>query len=280
MKIDNKSNKKRKESKQKTTKRLFKKIKETKSKKEQKEKKVFKKDNLKQEYPMRLSRHLFLKGICSRRKADIFIQNGWVKVNGKKAKLGQKIQKTDKVELSEEAKKENKDIVYVVFNKPVGVVSHNPQEGEKEPADFIKEYKKLSPVGRLDKKSTGLLLLSNDGVFVDKMLNPKYNHQKEYIVEVDKYMTGEFFKKMESGVKIERYKTKPAKIKKVKTRTFSLILTEGKKHQIRRMCAALGYTVLGLKRVRFMNIKLGNLKVGEYKVLSQKEIDELKKSIK
>jgi 23S rRNA pseudouridine2604 synthase len=213
-------------------------------------------------YPMRLSRALYLKNISSRREADRLIEAGLVSVNGQKAVLGMKVNENDKIEIKEEALKKLSKKKIVVFNKPVGVVSHNPQNGEKEPNDFLPFKETLSPIGRLDKASSGLLLMSNDGRLVNKLLNPDFEHQKEYLVEVDKHLTASFYQTMENGVEIEGYLTKPAIIKKVAPRTFSLILTEGKKHQIRRMCAALGYKVISLKRIRFMNIELGDLPEG------------------
>ena len=231
------------------------------------------------EYPVRINRYLFLKGYCSRRKADKFIEDGLVKINGCIAVLGDKVQKEDKVEVDKKVKEEAEKYVYIAYNKPKGIVSHNPQNGEKGIEDVFKYKTPLSPLGRLDKASEGLMLLSNDGRIVDKLLNPKYAHEKEYIVKVDKKITGFFLKEMESGVKIERYKTKPAKIKKINPYTFCIILTEGKKHQIRRMCAALGYQVRNLKRIRIANIKLDSLKTGQHRVLAGEELKAFLNSV-
>jgi len=221
-------------------------------------------------YPIRLNRYLYLTNISSRREADRLIEAGQVFVNGQKAVLGQKIQKDDIVELSQKAKRKVSHYLYYKANKPKGVESHNGEEGN----DIVSQLS-LRPdvaiVGRLDKASHGLVLLTNDGRIVDKMLNPKYDHEKEYRVRVDKDLTPSFKKKMENGVDIEGYITKPAKIKITGQKTFTIILTEGKKHQIRRMLAALGYTTLELKRVRIMNIKLGTLKAGEYSTLTEDE---------
>jgi len=164
-------------------------------------------------YPIRINRYLYLKNICSRRKADELIEKGHIKVNGKKAVLGQKINSGDNVEVDNTVKQIAQNYEYYVFNKPVGVVSHNPQNNEKAVEDFFKniKYKKLSPVGRLDKDSEGLMLLTNDGRIIDKMLNPKYEHEKEYIVKVDKDLKESFARKMSKGVKIEGYITKTSK---------------------------------------------------------------------
>lgn len=231
------------------------------------------------EYPIRINRYLYLKNYCSRRKADELIERGSVKINGEKAVLGQKVQKDDKVEVSDAVKKLQKNYEYFIFNKPIGVVSHNPQRGEKSTEDFFPTGKKLAPVGRLDKKSEGLMLITNDGRIIDKMLNPKYEHEKEYSVRVDKELKESFKRKMEKGVKIEGYMTKPAKVQITGPKSFRIILTEGKKHQIRRMCAALDYQVQNLKRIRIMNIKLSGLQTGESRPLKQDEKIDLLKSI-
>ncbi len=224
-------------------------------------------------YPIRINRYLYLKNICSRRKADELIEKGHIKVNGKKAVLGQKINSGDNVEVDNTVKQIAQNYEYYVFNKPVGVVSHNPQNNEKAVEDFFKniKYKKLSPVGRLDKDSEGLMLLTNDGRIIDKMLNPKYEHEKEYIVKVDKDLKESFARKMSKGVKIEGYITKPSKCIVIGPRSFRIILTEGKKHQIRRMTVALGYQVKQLKRTRIMNLRLNNLPKGTSRKIDPEE---------
>lgn len=224
------------------------------------------------DYPIRINRYLFLKGYCSRRKADKFIEERRVKINGRIAVLGDKVQKSDTVEVGKEVSDDAKKYEYIAYYKPVGIVSHNPQEGERGIEDIFKWKVSLSPLGRLDKASEGLMLLSNDGRIVDRLLNPKYAHEKEYVVKVDKKITGLFLKQMTSGVKIEKYKTKPTQIAKFDTHTFRIILTEGKKHQIRRMCAALGFQVQELKRVRIANIKLGALKPKQHRVIKGEEL--------
>ncbi len=224
------------------------------------------------EYPIRINRYLFFKGYCSRRKADKFIEDKLVKINGSVAVLGDKVKKDDKVEVAEKIIETLKNYAYIAYYKPKGIVSHNPQKGEKGIEDIFKWNAPLPPLGRLDKASEGLMLLSNDGRIVDRLLNPKYAHEKEYVVKVDKKLTGVFMKKMENGVKIERYKTKPTKVTKINTYSFRIILTEGKKHQIRRMCAALGYQVQSLMRIRIANIKLEKLKPRQHRVIEDKEL--------
>jgi 23S rRNA pseudouridine2604 synthase len=233
------------------------------------------------EFPVRINRYLFLKGYCSRRKADELIQDGQVKINGENAVLGQKVGENDKVELTTKIKEMPKNYEYHLFYKPRGVVSHNPQEGEKAVEDFFKNAnsKKLAPVGRLDKDSEGLMFITNDGRIIDKMLNPKYEHEKEYVVKVDKPLKESFENKMSKGVRIEEYMTKPAKVRTMSERTFNIVLTEGKKHQIRRMCAALGYQVKDLKRVRIMGLRLSGLYPGQSRSLKIDEKIKLLKSI-
>lgn len=233
------------------------------------------------EYPVRANRYMFLMGYCSRRKADEMIKNGHVQINGKLAVLGQKINETDKVEISDRVKKMPVNYEYHLLNKPRGVVSHNSQSGEQSAEDFFKDGKKknLAPVGRLDKDSEGLLFLTNDGRIMDKMLNPKYSHEKEYIVKVDKKIKESFVNKMSKGVNIEGYVTKPAEVKLISEKTFSIILTEGKKHQIRRMCAALGYQVRNLKRTRIKHLRLSGLPSGKTRSLTTEEKIELLKGL-
>lgn len=227
------------------------------------------------EYPVRVNRYLYLLGYCSRREADKYIEQGRVLINGKPALVGQKVQKADKVILDNKVKSLPMHYKYFIYNKPAGIVSHNPTENEKSVEDVFKTKVKVFPVGRLDKLSRGLMLLTNDGRIVDKLLNPKYPHEKEYSVRVDKTLKQTHLNKMAKGVKIEGYMTKPAKLKMTSERQFRIILTEGKKHQIRRMCAALGYQVKDLFRVRIMNLKIRDLAEGKGRELTDEEKKEL-----
>ena len=168
-------------------------------------------------------------------------------------------------------------------------MTHTPQRGERSIADEIQsKFKmvrpgspqgKLFPLGRLDKNSEGLIILTNDGRITDRLLNPEYGHEKEYLVKVNKSLNGDFVRRIQKGLFIEGYKTKPAILIKEGERNFRLILTEGKKHQIRRMCTALGYEVVSLKRMRIMNIKLGYLPAGKFKKLEGKELDTFLKNL-
>lgn len=230
-------------------------------------------------YPVRVNRFLYLKGYCSRRKADEYISKGLVLINGKPAVLGQKVEEGDNVEIADFVAQLPEKYEYYLFHKPAGIVSHNPQGGERAVEDIFKKSVPLSPIGRLDKASTGLMLLTNDGRIVDKMLNPKYEHEKEYRVRVDKNISARFLRKMREGVTIEGYKTRPAEVEQTGEKAFKITLTEGKKHQIRRMCAALGFQVRELKRTRIMNLRLGKLPVGQGRAIKPEEKFKLLKSV-
>ncbi len=231
------------------------------------------------EYPVRINRYLYLKGYCSRRAADKLIEQKKIRINGAIAVLGQKVQESDTVDVADSVKKMPSNYKYYLFNKPVGVVSHNPREGEQSVEDVSGLGSKVFPVGRLDKESCGLMLLTDDGRIVDKMLNPKFGHEREYQVRVDKRITDSALGRMRKGVRIESgdklVMTQPARVERLGDKSFAITLTEGKKHQIRRMCSALGYTVHGLKRVRIMNLKLGSLPTCKNRALNSVERAEL-----
>jgi 23S rRNA pseudouridine2604 synthase len=221
---------------------------------------------------VRINKYLAEQGLCTRREADEWIKRGWVKINKRTAELGDKVGDGDVVELVKtRPEKREAERVYLAYNKPEGV-STNPEPGSPDILQVIKTETKVFPVGRLDKMSSGLIILTNDGRITDRLLNPKFDHDKEYEVEVDKPINTWFLKHMASGVDIEGYVTAPAEIDPLDERTFSLTIAEGKKHQIRRMCVALGYQVQSLKRVRIMNIELGDLTVGESRPIVDKEL--------
>lgn len=223
-------------------------------------------------YPMRINKYLALKGYSTRRGADQIITSKKVFINGVIAKLGDKVKETDIIEV----KKINavKPRVYIAFYKPVGIITHSPQNGEKEIKDIIK-VKDVFPLGRLDKESEGLILLTNDGRITDKILNPDYEHTKEYVVTTATKLRSNFKEKIENGLMIEGYKTKPCKVKIIGDNTFVITLTEGKKHQIRRMISAMFNEVVHLKRTKIMNIELGRLKPGEHRILVGEELSML-----
>jgi 23S rRNA pseudouridine2604 synthase len=218
----------------------------------------------------RLNKYLAEKNIASRREADALIAAGKVFVNGTKAVMGMQVGETDTVEV----RNNTKEYAYFAYNKPVGIVTSTPQRGETDIVHHTKFPTKVFPIGRLDKDSHGLIIMTNDGRITKQMLDPKYEHEKEYEVEVDEPITAEFLKQMSGGVEIEtnkkvKHDTKPAKLKKLGAKKFSIILTEGKNRQIRRMCEVLGYEVVDLKRIRIGKVLLGNLKHGEYKKIAK-----------
>jgi 23S rRNA pseudouridine2604 synthase len=224
------------------------------------------------DYPVRINKYLAQKNIASRREADELIRRGNVTINRKKAALGDKVLEGDKVKVNNSNPKK---LIYLAFNKPAGIVTHSPQTGEKSIVDLLKFPEKVFPVGRLDKDSWGLIILTNDGRITGKILSPERSHEKEYRVAVDKPLTESFLRKMARGVKLDDgYRTKEARIKKINDRLFSIILTEGKKRQIRRMCAALGFAVSDLKRERVINITLKRLKTGEFREIKGLELKE------
>lgn len=221
-------------------------------------------------YPIRINRYLALQKICSRREADQFIADGKIGINGKLAKLGDRVNEGDKVEV---IKNLGKQYVYLAFNKPKGVITHSPQGKEKSIEDVVKYSPKVWPVGRLDKDSWGLIILTNDGRITDALLNPERNHEKEYIVTVDKVVDPNFVKRMGNGVRLDDGSvTKKCVVRKKSNYTFSIILTEGKKHQIRRMCQMLGYNIVDLKRVRVLNVEIGNVLPGQYRKIGGGEL--------
>src|SRR3989344_3886395 len=205
---------------------------------------------------MRINKYLALKKISTRRGADELVKEKKVFINGKLAVLGSKVKETDKIEVKEVKQKEYK---YFAYNKPIGIETDSPRED-------------LFPLGRLDKASHGLMILTNDGRITYQLLNPKYFHEKEYVVKTSKKLRSNFKQKMEAGVNIEGYVTKKCKVKIINDFTFRIILTEGKKHQIRRMCSRLFQEVADLKRERIMNIKLGNLKSNAFREIKDEEL--------
>jgi len=223
---------------------------------------------------MRINKYLAKQGISTRRGADELITQGKVLLNGKVAVLGDKVQEGDKVEMR--ALRKPKKYVYFAYNKPVGIITHSPQEGEKDIKQSVEtapEMRGVFPVGRLDKDSSGLLILTNDGRVTDRLLNPDYEHDKEYRVRTLDPIRDSFKKTMEAGVDIEGYLTKPCVVRKTGPKTFNITLTEGKKHQIRRMVAAMHNTVVDLERTRVLNIRLDNLKPGAWRPIEGKELE-------
>ena len=228
---------------------------------------------------VRLHKYIAECGIASRRKAEKLILSGKVKVNEQVVtQLGTKIDpSSDKVIVNGKLLKRKEEKIYIKLYKPQGVVSAAWDPRETTVVDLVKDIPcRLYPVGRLDKKSEGLMILTNDGELANRLMHPRYEHEKEYIVNVQFPMTNDQLKKLEEGVVIENKKTLPAKVKGISSRRFSITLREGKKRQIRRMLEAVGNKVTRLKRVRVKNIHLGKLSPGKYDYLTTFEVKNLK----
>ena len=229
---------------------------------------------------IRLNKYLSEIGYCSRRAGDKLIGSGRVFINGEVAELGQKIYINYEIKVDDkiiESKKKNK--IYLALNKPIGIVCTTDTRVEKDNIiDFINYPERIFPIGRLDKPSSGLILLTNDGDIVNKILRTEHNHEKEYLVKVDKALSQTIIDRMSKGVPILDTITKECKIKKSGRNEFKIILTQGLNRQIRRMCEYFNYKVVSLERIRIMNIKL-DVPVGEYRELTKEEINSLNKLI-
>lgn len=228
---------------------------------------------------IRINKYLSEAGICSRRVADRYIEEGKVKIDGVTAAMGSKVGKHSVVTFEGKAVKREEKLVLIAFHKPVGIVSTTASNEPDNIVDYINYGMRIYPIGRLDKDSEGLILLTNDGNIVNKILRAENNHEKEYIVTVNKEISPEFLKKMSEGVPILDTVTKPCKVSQIDRFTFKIILTQGLNRQIRRMCEYLEYRVVRLIRVRIMNIELGRLKSGTYRNVTEKEITELNRLI-
>ncbi|WP_300673053.1 23S rRNA pseudouridine(2604) synthase RluF [Soonwooa sp.] len=224
----------------------------------------------------RINKYLSEVGYCSRRAADKLLEEGRITINGVIPELGTKVSDEDEIFVDGVSiRKTEEEHVYIAFNKPVGIVCTTDTKREKDNIiDYIKHPKRVFPIGRLDKPSEGLILLTSDGDIVNKILRSKNNHGKEYIVRVDKPITPTFLNKMRNGVPILDRVTKKCEVEQIDTMTFRIVLTQGLNRQIRRMCEYLGYDVKKLKRIRVLNIKL-DLPVGKWRDLTKEELLEL-----
>ncbi|ASJ57296.1 23S rRNA pseudouridine(2604) synthase RluF [Brevibacillus formosus] len=228
---------------------------------------------------MRINKFISETGICSRREADKLIEAKRVTINGQLAELGSTVALGDDVRIDGQPLGAKKKDVYIALNKPVGITCTTELHVKGNIIDFVNHPERIFPIGRLDKDSQGLILLTNDGDIVNKILRAENNHDKEYIVTVDKPITANFLHGMANGVRILGTTTKPCKVTKVSDRVFNIVLTQGLNRQIRRMCQAFGYQVRKLERIRIMNITLGNLKLGQWRNLTAKELTDLNKSL-
>ncbi|UAL47364.1 23S rRNA pseudouridine(2604) synthase RluF [Sutcliffiella horikoshii] len=224
---------------------------------------------------MRINKFISDSGVASRRGADKLIEEGKVKINGKVAQIGGQVNPGDEVLVNGQVIRIARDNVYIALNKPIGITSTTEKKVKGNIIDLVNHPLRLSHIGRLDKESEGLILLTNDGDIINEILRPENKHEKEYIVSVDKPITPDFVKQMSDGVKILGTKTLPCEVEQLSKFDFKIILTQGLNRQIRRMCAELGYEVLRLQRTRIMNIELGNLPMGQWRDLSKKEKRQL-----
>lgn len=229
--------------------------------------------------PIRLNKYIGATGFCSRREADKLIDSQRVYVNGKLAEMGQKVSDADEIKVDGEiiGQKKNQKI-YLALHKPVGIECTTNQKTPNNIVDFVNYPKRIFPIGRLDKNSEGLIFMTNDGEIVNKILRARNNHEKEYIVTVNKPITEQFIERMRNGIPILDTITRKCHVEQVSKYTFKIILTQGLNRQIRRMCEYLDYTVKKLKRTRIINITL-DIPVGKHRLLTQEEMTELNRLI-
>jgi len=224
---------------------------------------------------VRLNKYISETGVCSRRQADKLIEAGRVTCNGSPAVLGTQVGEGDEVRVDGRLLGLRKKPIYIALNKPVGITCTTEPDVEGNVIDLVGHRERIFPIGRLDKESEGLILLTNDGDIVNEILRSENNHEKEYVVTVERAVTDLALKMMADGVKIMGEITKPCKVSRINERTFRMILTQGLNRQIRRMCSALGYRVQHLRRVRIINIDLGALAPGEWRELAEAEVNAL-----
>jgi 23S rRNA pseudouridine2604 synthase len=224
---------------------------------------------------VRLNKYISETGACSRREADKWIEAGRVTCNGELAALGTRVGDGDEVRVDGKPIGIKKRPVYIALNKPVGITCTTETHIEGNIIDLVRHTERIFPIGRLDKDSEGLILLTNDGDIVNEILRSENNHEKEYIVTVERPITDLSLRMMADGVKIMGEVTKPCKVSRVDEKTFRMILTQGLNRQIRRMCSALGYRAQRLQRVRIINIQLGALRPGEWRELTEAELARL-----
>lgn len=229
--------------------------------------------------PTRINKFLSESGYCSRREADKLLEEGRITINGKVPELGTKVTVSDEIRVDGKLIREKKDKpVYLAFNKPVGIECTTNPKVRDNIVDYINYPKRIFPIGRLDKASEGLIFLTDDGDIVNKILRARNNHEKEYIVTVNKPITDRFIQRMSNGIPILDTVTRKCKVEQISKTVFKIVLTQGLNRQIRRMCEFLGYEVTALKRIRIINISL-DVHVGRYRELTDEEIKQLNKLI-
>lgn len=224
---------------------------------------------------MRINKFISESGICSRREADVWIEAGRVAINGRPATLGSKVEASDEVTVDGKAVGPRKPVVYLALHKPVGITCTTEHSVADNIVDYVGYPERIFPIGRLDKDSEGLILLTNDGDIVNAILRAEHAHEKEYIVTVDQPVSDEFLEQMQQGVAILETRTRPCRASRIAKNRFRIVLTQGLNRQIRRMCEALGHRVTRLRRIRIMHIELGDLEPGEWRDLGEDEVREL-----
>jgi 23S rRNA pseudouridine2604 synthase len=228
---------------------------------------------------VRLNKYISETGVCSRREADKWIEAGRVTLNGERAHLGLKVRAQDEVRVDGRLIGTKKRPVYIALNKPIGVICTTEGHVADNVIDLVGHSERIFPIGRLDKDSEGLILLTNDGDIVNEILRSENEHEKEYTVRVNRPITDLALSMLADGVKIMGERTKPCRVERIDRESFRMILTQGLNRQIRRMCSALGYRVQALRRVRIMNIELGALHAGEWRNLTDAEVEGLPRSM-
>lgn len=231
--------------------------------------------NLEDNAPIRLNKFLSESGVCSRREADRLIEAGKVWVDGERAKCGMKVLPKQEVRVGQKKVKNKPDMVILAVNKPAGIVCTEERRERNSIIRFLDYPTRITYIGRLDKDSEGLLLMTNNGDIINRIMRASNFHEKEYIVKVKEAITEDFLEQMRNGVEILGTITRKCQVEQIGKYTFRIILTQGLNRQIRRMCEALEYEVKSLRRVRIMNIELGDLKEGKYRRLTNTELDEL-----
>lgn len=219
-------------------------------------------------------------GYCSRREADKIVEKGWVTINDAPAKSGNRVSPTDIIKINGEVIKQKKEkAIFIAFNKPLGIECTTNTKVKDNIIDYLGFKQRIFPIGRLDKNSEGLIFLTNNGDIVNDILRSRNNHEKEYIVKVNKPVSSKFIYKMANGVPILGTITKKCLVRKISNDTFCIVLTQGLNRQIRRMCKHFTYKVIGLKRIRIMNVRLGSLPVGKWRNLTKAEWEVLQGSL-
>ena len=229
---------------------------------------------------VRINKYIAEQGYCSRREADRLIEAGKVFINDKKAELGDRVAHGDSVRVEGRDKKTEPPKVYILLNKPVGLIVTTDTTKKDNVINYIDYPERIFPVGRLDVKSEGLLLLTNDGTLANRIMHPRYEHDKEYVIEVDRPMPRSDINKLQHGIELEDGVTAPAQVRQMEPTKFAIILKEGRNRQIRRMVEALDYEVVKLKRTRILTLKLvGSFPAGKWRQLTEKEVRDLKKMV-